>query len=308
MNDNRLQFNSAALTNALKLFDPNMADAKKYDVRVALETILSWHVRFRNEYKAIPTAPPIQKNLEAIEKCADGLVKALEKAHPIAMKILNAPDSHGLNVVFGREWQGFIGRKNEHAIYPVTSDLIENLRVLSDLAKNRAQRVIERDHLRGKEARSEHSLAELILPSPTFFLMRECGLLLVANGRGTDNLLKLAKFIYIQALESNKSMAKRWGESAATAVRKWLKSIHPIIGGFTRVGEDGTKLPCLFPSVDQYPNRYDSTVWRCVIPDSDGKARYGDYDLDGPGWPDLTAKKAKKGKKCTSKDLKKYLG
>lgn len=288
MNAHRIRMNTAALSNALRLFDQNMDDSKKQDVRVALETILRWHIRYRNEYKEFPTAPPIQDDLKTIAKYADGLVTALNNAHTITKRILNVPNPYSLSVIFGHEWQGFVRRKNEHAIYPVTSEFMENLQVLSDWAKNRAWRIGARDHLKGPQARSEHSLAELILPSPTIFLMRECGLLLVANGRGTDNLLKIAKFVHVQALEKNELMPKRWGESAATAVRKWLKGLQPIIGGFTRETEDGTRLSCIFPSEEHYPNRYDATVWKCVIPDLDGTVNYWKYDLDGPGWPDLT--------------------
>ena len=291
--------NTAALSNALNLFDPNMDDTKKLDVRVALETILQWYIRYRNEYKEFPTAPPIQYDLKNIAKYADDLVAALNNAHAITKRILNVPNPYSLSVIFGREWQGFVRRKNEHAIYPVTSEFMENLQVLSSWAKNRAWRIGERDHLKGPQAWSEHSLAELILPSPTIFLMRECGLLLVANGRGTNNLLKIAKFVHIQALEKNELMSKRWGESAATAVRKWLKDIQPIIGSFMREAEDGTKSSCIFPTADNYPNRYDATVWKCVIPDLDGTVNYGKYDLDGPGWPDLTKRKG------TSRSLEK---
>ena len=145
---------------------------------------------------------------------------------------------------------------------------------------------------------SEHSMAELLWPSPQIFLMRECGLLLATNGCDIENYFELAKLIHAQSKSlyacSTKGSIKGWGEKHQKNVGDWLKEVKPYVGRCVRSGPNGEGIKGLFPTRDQFPTFFTPTLSRCPRVKDDNDPPYPEIPfpkqpmseelMNGPGW------------------------
>ncbi|WP_291272314.1 hypothetical protein [Geothrix sp.] len=181
----------------------------------------------------------------------------------------------------------------------IDREFIENLAAISSTAHIRhGQLEAERTRFLNGGRPGEHSLAELIWPSPQIFLMRECGLLLAINGCNIENHFELAKLIHAQSkllyVCSTKGSISSWGKNHKKEIEDWLNEIKPYVGSCIRTGPNGERIKCVFPSIDQFPTFLTPTLSRCPRIQDDNDPPYPEMPfpshpksaelLNGPGW------------------------
>ena len=191
-------------------------------------------------------------------------------------------------------------KREQNCVIPfVNNEFFENLALISSWTHNRRDQLeVERaKFLKGCKS-GEYSMAELIWPSPQIFLIRECGLLLAANGCDIGNHFELAKLIHTQSKSlyacSTKGSLKRWGEKYQKEVGDWLKEVKPYVGKCVSPGPNGEGIKCVFPTRDQFPTFFTPTLSHCPRVENDNDPPYPEIPFperpmseelrNGPGW------------------------
>lgn len=329
------KFTNLVLNEIFSLFDSNIDNFYRIEIKKALNTILSWYVFYNKCHTDIPRIQLIRKELDDIATLVDNLLCKLHKSSVVTKSILrksvpsnsavidhhwfiNSTDQFKLNI---RKWSGAYTLRNRYSImlracellnryfkntneeawhrtqirfilnakrreqeleneFIISKNFIKHIAFISSFARNRSKQLeIDRLRLTNQKQPGEHSTIEIMWPSPDIFLMKECGLLLLANNWNFHNFSSLAGLVHAQYLintidndrlpfglssHSLKKFIKGWKLANRAKIRRWLDLVKPHVGGFFCEEGNGQSTPCLFPSPVHFPTFVSPTILHCL--------------------------------------------